>query len=942
MNIKLLSKEEYELLPEEYKNAIITDFAILSGGRYISEKVAQSEYDNSISSGYIGTYYIDSIENEARRKIAYHSYTQFGTNPFTKTDIGLRFVCDVPEDATITTDNNGNRIIYYGTYPKSIVDSNLNLLIENNGKVTEDTIPFYINSEPVELNIIEYNNKHYVKLDNYSLYSQEYTLVDGRTIDNNSQESLIIEIEPIMWIVLNDNKMINKDILAAGYAPYTLDENKVCKSNMDSFISSFEKDIFKVSNNKNKTVESTTEEISYDFDSEPTILDQMELALSLNQVVYLHGLPASGKSDRVFELDKDATVVYLASQDPSLLFGAEMLDKESLQDDNTVRSKLILTYWVKDIIKKATDDPDNIHVLFFDEFTNAHPQVQQLVLKLIDDRAIGEYNLPDNVRIILAGNEISDSSIAHTAVEPLKSRVSHIQVEITLSEWLEWAYDKGIHPYITGFLKNNPDYLRTQFDGNKPHCDPRRWAMASNVLYATGNPNSLVGLVDSDVLTKFIDFCKLSEDMTIDTFLKLDSILLNSSKYSYLASLVNQINDSDTLVKVIKKMDEIGLGSEEKDYLELAWVKGDLDRLDVVNFYDLNETIIEYNSDKTYKRVTTDKLNSSDLLNGYIESNTSVFLHGKPGIGKTYRVEEIDSDCQKVILSSTDKAGIVGSLYLDYDNNDIYQSKPSWLVKLEEKCAKEPDKIHVLFFDEFTNANPQIQGLVMNIVLYHKVGIGGWPLPDNARVIAAGNENTDSKAASKMAEPVYGRFGHIYYELNLEEWLAWGAQKNIHPLVLDFISNKELDTNNTNNTLSVLMPNIQDDQKVVNPRVWEKISDMLYKMEDDVKRGKKSSVNLRLLTSRLPDSILNSFIQFARNYSSLITVEGILNGKKYDLTGYTKPQLVMLTRGLLRVKPEHVDIIRQFIIDNIGNEALEIFDSLYRGNTNESELTKIK
>ena len=47
--------------------------------------------------------------------------------------------------------------------------------------------------------------------------------------------------------------------------------------------------------------------------------------------------------------------------------------------------------------------------------------------------------------------------------------------------------------------------------------------------------------------------------------------------------------------------------------------------------------------------------------------------------------------------------------------------KPTWLVNLEEKCKKEPDKIHVVFFDELTNALHAIQGMAFNIILDREV-----------------------------------------------------------------------------------------------------------------------------------------------------------------------------------------------------------------------------
>ena len=48
---------------------------------------------------------------------------------------------------------------------------------------------------------------------------------------------------------------------------------------------------------------------------------------------------------------------------------------------------------------------------------------------------------------------------------------------------------------------------------------------------------------------------------------------------------------------------------------------------------------------------------------------------------------------------------------------EMIDVKPTWLQKLETKCENEKDKLHVVFFDEMTNALHSIQGMAFNIVL---------------------------------------------------------------------------------------------------------------------------------------------------------------------------------------------------------------------------------
>ena len=933
-DIRLLTKEEYDILPEDYKQAITSEFAIALGERYFAEKIAQVQFEGVIKSGFIGTYWIDSIRD---KKSEYHSLTQLSSNPYFKSDIGLRLITDIPNDAEIKIDKDGNKIIYYGTYPSTIVDPNESSMIDTSKQVDEITV--YIDGEEVSLPVYESNGKYYVAMKGIHSYKgSDIKLKNDEVINGNTTGTIFFEMKPLMWLGLNNGKMINSEVVLAG-VPFTKDRTTRVSSYDETLIKKFidecfSKDIFKVQLSDEKEAE-VTDEILYDYDIEPTIYDRMSLALSLDQIVYLHGLPASGKSDRVLELDPDATVVYLASEDPSLLYGAEMLDKKSVDEDYNVKTKLILSFWARDIIDKAKNDPDNMHILFFDEFTNAHPQVQALIMQLIDNRKIGEYVLPDNVRIVLAGNEISDSTIAHNIVEPMKSRVSHIKVEITLHEWLEWAYENDINPYITSFIRLNEEYLRTEFTGLKPNADPRRWEMASRVFNYTHNPKSIRGLIDDEIVDKFTRFCKLSNNIKIDEFLQSNKNSYDYSstefRYSVISSLVDKISDSKELSDVIDKMHNLKFTQDEIDTFEMCFIKGDEERREIVDFIDLNGNI---SSEKEFE-VTDDIVDSKDrtndeLLKSYIESNVSVFLHGMPGIGKSARVARIDPDCVRVSLANVNKDGIVGTLYLNNDDSKILQAKPSWLVEIEEICANDPDNIHILFFDEFTNAPGIIQGLIMNVCLYHRVGIGGWPLPDNCRVVAAGNEVTDSRAAKKMPAPVYGRFAHLYFDLDVEDWLNWAIINKIHPLVIDFITNKEYAINNSKNKLSVLMPTSQDEEKVVNPRVWEAVSDMIYKMEDDCKKRIVSSVNLRNLDSKLPSAILESFINFAKNRNNILTVEGVLSGKEYKFDLSSKPELALDVRVLLRVDKDNLEIVRTFIKNKMGKEILAVFDSMYK------------
>ena len=162
----------------------------------------------------------------------------------------------------------------------------------------------------------------------------------------------------------------------------------------------------------------------------------------------------------------------------------------------------------------------------------------------------------------------------------------------------------------------------------------------------------------------------------------------------------------------------------------------------------------------------------ADVIRTAIQSNVSIFLHGKPGCGKSDRVKQLDPDFIELNLSHLDPE-LLDGLAGEKDGKSVH-IKPPWLEDLEAKCQEEADKIHILFLEELTNASPMMQSKAYGIALDKKVA-GRWKLPENARVVAAGNELEDSLVANEMAEPLYDRFAHVNIETNKENWLEWAV-----------------------------------------------------------------------------------------------------------------------------------------------------------------------
>ena len=117
--------------------------------------------------------------------------------------------------------------------------------------------------------------------------------------------------------------------------------------------------------------------------------------------------------------------------------------------------------------------------------------------------------LPANARIVAAGNDRSESSAAHDLAEPLFGRFAHIYIRTTVENWMPWAVEHRLNPYVMEFLANNDLYLRTPYTGTEGHADPRRWEMVSRVLDASGNDFALLApIVGQETADAFLRFFK--------------------------------------------------------------------------------------------------------------------------------------------------------------------------------------------------------------------------------------------------------------------------------------------------------------------------------------------------------------------------------------------------------------------------------------------------
>ena len=348
-----------------------------------------------------------------------------------------------------------------------------------------------------------------------------------------------------------------------------------------------------------------------------------------------------------------------------------------------------------------------------------------------------------------------------------------------------------------------------------------------------------------------------------------------------------------------------------------------------VKIPSLSEQVIETKTiNSNYQTQSTDKENpysldfkkvsEEEIIKGAIESGVAVFLHGPSSEGKSARVKKIDPDCVIIYLRNATPESLNGKSVYNAEKGEMIDIKPTWLKKLEDVCNNEPDKLHIVFFDEITNALPSIQGIAFNIVLDREVN-GIWKLPDNARIVAAGNEMKDSLSANQLAEPLFNRFAHVYISTTPQGWLKWASENNIHPAICAYIAY----TNGKS-----LRSKYTGEKPNADPRKWEMASKMLYQTGCP-----------EMIRSLVGEDITNEFVAFCKQ--KVLTLEDVIKGNynMREIQGLDTSSKYLLTTTLSQVDENNFYKVREFV-SQLGPEFLATFESLW-AQGDENRLGKI-
>ncbi|CAM5781367.1 MULTISPECIES: AAA family ATPase [Brevibacillus] len=215
------------------------------------------------------------------------------------------------------------------------------------------------------------------------------------------------------------------------------------------------------------------------------------LHVAVARPVFIWGAPGIGKSSLVQSFARQVGLPCVS------LLGSQLAPEDIIGVPQIVEGKS--RFCPPGMI--AREEP---YCLFLDELNACSQEVQKSFYSLIHERRVGDYHLPEGSIVIGAGNRAQDSAIVKPMSSALINRMFHVQLNVSYQEWMSWAYENGIHPYVLQFLEVRPDYLWSQPPKTEePFSTPRSWHMLSDILYEYGEAidNETVGILARGCLT---------------------------------------------------------------------------------------------------------------------------------------------------------------------------------------------------------------------------------------------------------------------------------------------------------------------------------------------------------------------------------------------------------------------------------------------------------
>lgn len=241
-----------------------------------------------------------------------------------------------------------------------------------------------------------------------------------------------------------------------------------------------------------------------------TLAASIEASHALRRTLLIEGPPGCGKTQVVEQVARKMDIGFIALHAPLLQpedYGMPVVSERRDAIDFVVPSKFPL---------EGSNTPDE-GVLLFDEMSQAGVSEQKIMANMIQARELHGKRLKPGWTIMATGNRQQDRAGANKVLSHLANRLTRVEFEPDLEDWIKWALTHGVRPEICAFLRFKPGLLSV-FDPNANSSPtPRSWAEGVSPIIGNVPQQAELelfsGAVGQGAATEFMAFLKHAREL---------------------------------------------------------------------------------------------------------------------------------------------------------------------------------------------------------------------------------------------------------------------------------------------------------------------------------------------------------------------------------------------------------------------------------------------
>jgi len=264
--------------------------------------------------------------------------------------------------------------------------------------------------------------------------------------------------------------------------------------------------------------------------------------------------------------------------------------------------------------------------------------------------------------------------------------------------------------------------------------------------------------------------------------------------------------------------------------------------------------------------MTTPSISTTELythIDTLLSTDTPLFIHGSPGIGKSYIVADVAKnnglELVDVRLSQMDPVDLRGVPSIK-DNQTVWMPPVFF--------PKDKDSEGILFLDELNAAPPSVQAAIYQLVLNRQMG--EYILPKGWRIICAGNRVSDRGVVFRMPTPLANRMVHLHVQARFDDFKLFAIKSGLHSFIIGFLGFRP--------DLLSTDPVVEDDANpaFATPRSYHMLSNILN-AKDDIK-----SIS-SIIYGTIGYSAGIEFVSYVKVYEELSDIASIYEGHYPDI-----------------------------------------------------------